>query len=379
MNASTLPSTAKPRLMSLDFLRGLTVASMILVNNPGDWGHVYPPLEHSKWNGCTPTDLIFPFFLFMVGVSIVYAMGTRKEDPAQHRSILLHAFRRMCLIFGLGLLLTLIPHFNFTNLRIPGVLQRIAVVFMICTILFLKTTRRTQIITLGVLLVGYYLTMTLIPVPGVGEANLEPGTNLAAWLDYSIFTPAHMWSGTKTWDPEGILSTIPAVGTGIMGMLTGTWLRRKDREDGVKISWLFVYGFGAVIAGLIWDSFFPINKALWSSSFVLFVGGLACMTLGLCYWLIDVNKRQRFITPFVAFGRNAITAYVLADFVPEIMGAITFTEDGKPTNLYGSMYNHLFTSWLSPFNASLGAAIFLVLLLLIPMWIMYRKNIIVKI
>ncbi|WP_143310889.1 acyltransferase family protein [Chitinophaga vietnamensis] len=369
----TKPVTA--RLLSLDFFRGVTVAAMIMVNNPGDWNHVYAPLEHSKWNGCTPTDLIFPFFLFIAGVSIPYALGTRREDTSQHRRLILQALRRALIIIGLGLLLRIMFSWDFAHLRFPGVLQRIGVVFAICAILFIKTSRRTQIWIFGSLLVIYYLLMNVVPVPGTGAPNMEPETNLAAWIDRLVFTPAHLWAQSKTWDPEGLLSTVPAISTGLFGVLVGAWLRRKDRDDAVKVTWMFVYGFAAVILALIWDTFFPINKSLWTSSFVLYTGGLATMALAACYWLIDVQRRKKYLTFFVAFGRNAITAYVLSGLVPRLFNTIKISGG----TLQHWLYENWFSSWLSPLNASLGAALFLVLLIFLPIIWMYRKNVIVKI
>ncbi len=225
----------KVRLLSLDFFRGLTMAAMILVNNPGDWGNIYPPLEHSKWNGCTPTDLVFPFFLFMVGVSIVYAIGDKRNDTSVHKKLLLKALRRTVTIFALALFLTLIPQFNFTTLRIPGVLQRISIVFFICVLLYLKTNKKTQAWLGAFILLAYYLVMNFIPVPGVGAANTQPGTNLAAWLDRIVLTENHMWNQTKTWDPEGILSTFPSIVTCMLGVQVGAWLKRKDRAETEKV------------------------------------------------------------------------------------------------------------------------------------------------
>jgi predicted acyltransferase len=353
----------KQRLLSLDFFRGVTVAGMILVNNPGDWGHIYAPLEHSAWNGCTPTDLVFPFFLFMVGVAVSFALSNRKADPALHRSLIGHIIRRAAIIFGIGLAFGLIPRFDFAHVRIPGVLPRIAMVYLIISLLYLKTSSRTRTWICAGLLVGYYIIMTVVPVPGVGYPNLEPATNLGAWIDRTILTPDHLWKQSRTWDPEGILSTLPAIGTGLLGIMTGDWVRRKDIPEADKIAWLFSAGFMSVLAGLIWDGFFPINKQLWTSSFVLFTAGLAAMALGLCYWLIDVKGYKRITPPFVAFGRNAITAYVLSGLVPRIH----------------AIPSSLFMPFLSPLNASLAAAITLVLLMLIPVWIMYKRNIIVKI
>jgi predicted acyltransferase len=368
----------KTRLRSLDFFRGLTVAGMILVNNPGDWDHIYAPLEHSKWNGCTPTDLVFPFFLFIVGVSIVYAMATKKTDPANHRAILLKAARRSLTIYVLSLILNLIPKFDFQHLRFLGVLPRIAIVFFICTVIFIKTSRKTQVWIFWIILIAYYFIMNFIPVPGVGPSNLEPSTNLGAWLDNLLLTPNHMWSGSKTFDPEGILSTLPAISTCLLGVMTGTWLRRKDRSPENKVAWLFSVAILLVIGGLIWDGFFPMNKALWTSSFVLFTGGLAMATLTLSFWLIDVNGRRKFTEPFVAFGSNAITIYIVSGYVPELIGGIPVHDDGLNSNLWQYGYHHLFTSWLSPVNASVVSALVYVFLLSIPMIIMLRKKIFIR-
>jgi predicted acyltransferase len=354
----------KQRLLSLDFFRGLTVAGMILVNNPGDWDHVYAPLEHSKWNGCTPTDLVVPFFLFMVGVSVAFALSNRISDIAGHGKLIIHIIKRAIIIFVIGMLFRLIPHFDFYNMRIPGVLPRIAVVYLVISLLYLKTGPKTRIWLCFSFLIGYYLLMTLVPVPGIGPANLEPETNLGAWLDRTILTEHHLWAHARTWDPEGILSTLPAFSTGLLGIMAGDWIRRKDRQDAEKVAWMFVFGFLSVLLGLVWDSFFPINKSLWTSSFVLYTAGVACMGLATSYWLIDVQGYKKFTPPFVAFGRNAITAYVLSGVIPQVFGGIP---------------SSFFMPFLSPFNASLAAAITLVLLLLIPIWIMYKRNIIVKI
>jgi predicted acyltransferase len=372
-------TTGKERLLSLDFLRGFTVASMLLVNDPGDWSHIYPPLEHSKWNGCTPTDLVFPFFLFMVGVSIVYALQSKKTDVTKHNALLLSVLRRTLIIFSLGVFMPLITHFDFEHLRIPGVLQRIAIVYGITAVLYLKTSTRTQILIAAACLIGYYLIMTLIPVPGVGYANLEPTTNLGAWIDRTLFTTNHLWSQSKTWDPEGLLGIIPAVGTGLIGLLTGTYLKQDKLKNGREILQMAGTGILLIIAGLIWNIFFPINKALWTSSFVLFTAGLAITILSGCYWLIDIKGCRKLTYPFLAFGRNAITTYILAGFVPGILSAISVTSDGKKTNLWSYIYNHLFVPYLSPVNASLAGGILMVIIIFLPIWFLYVKKITIRI
>lgn len=367
------------RLSSLDFFRGFTVASMLLVNDPGDWGHIYPPLEHSKWNGCTPTDMVFPSFLFIVGVSIVYAMQSKREDASKHNALLLSILRRTLIIVALGLAFPLISNFDFSHLRFPGVLQRIGVVFGITGLLYVKTSKRTQAIVAVVCLVGYYLIMTLVPVPGIGQANLDPATNLGAWVDRVVFTTNHLWNSSKTWDPEGLLGTIPAISTCLIGVLTGTWLKKGSTKNGNQLLQMAGVGVLLITAGLIWNIFFPINKALWSSSFVLYVGGIDIVILSLCYWAIDVKGYKKLTPPFLAFGRNAITTYVLADIIPAILSAIPVSSGGKKTNLWGYLYNHLLVPYLSPVNASLAGAFLMVFIIFIPIWVLYIKKITIKI
>lgn len=372
------------RLLSLDFFRGLTVAAMILVNNPGSWGHIYSPLEHAEWNGCTPTDLVFPFFLFIVGVSIAYAMGSKKDDPTSHKKTLFKAFKRALVLFGLGLILSFFPRnfadFDLVNalqhIRIPGVLQRIGVVFFIASIIFLKLSTKNIYRTFILILFGYWLLMIFVPVPGVGYANLEKETNLGAWLDRSILTEAHLWKSAKTWDPEGILSTLPAIATGLFGVLVGIYLRRKDVEVGTKMAWLFSAGVAAVLLGLLWDLEFPINKALWTSSYVLYTGGLATIFLALSYWIIDANNYNRFTKPFVVYGVNAITVFFVSGLLPRLLNMIKIKPDIGALTWFDQTF---FTPYFSPINASLAYAIFVVLFFYVILWLMYKKNIIIKV
>lgn len=373
------------RLLSLDFFRGATAAAMILVNNPGDWGNIYAPLEHAEWNGCTPTDLIFPFFLFIVGVSIAYAMGSKKTDPATHNKTILKALKRAFILFGLGLFLSLFPKVftdpigAFQHVRIPGVLQRIAVVFFISSIIFLKNSEKNIFRILIALLAVYWALMTFVPVPGVGYANLEKETNLGAWIDRGILTEAHLWKSAKTWDPEGIFSTIPAIATGLFGILVGVYLKRKDIDAASKIAWLFTTGCAAVVLGLLWDLQFPINKSLWTSSFVLYTGGLATVILALSYWIIDVHQYNRFTKPFVVYGVNAITVFFLSGLIPRILGMIHVKNSaGTEVTLQAWLYSG-FSSYFSPINASLAWAIAFILFWLIILWAMYNKKIIIKV
>ncbi|MFD2932329.1 acyltransferase family protein [Spirosoma flavum] len=367
------------RLLSLDFFRGVTVAAMVLVNNPGDWAHIYAPLEHAPWNGWTPTDLIFPFFLFIVGVSITFALDGKKQDG---KGIIGKIIRRSATLFLLGFFLNFFPKFDITTVRIMGVLQRIALVYLFCSLIFLKTTSRQQVYIVCGLLVGYWLLMTFVPVPGVGFANLEPETNLAAWFDRTILTPAHVYKPAKVWDPEGLLSTLPAIATGLIGILTGTWLsNRNTRPVAEKVAWLFASGCVITLLGLIWNGFFPINKALWTSSYVLLAGGLAMLGLALCYWFIDVNDYRRGVLPFVAFGVNAITVFFLSGLIPRVMNLIHVTQpDGTQISSKEYLYRTFIAPpFADPKNASLAGALTFVLIWFGILWWMYRKNVIIKV
>jgi len=374
------------RLLSLDFFRGATVAAMILVNNPGDWGHIYGPLEHAEWNGCTPTDLVFPFFLFIVGVSIAYAMGSKKTDPSRHGQMIGRAFKRALILFSLGFFLSLYPKVftepvdAFQHVRIPGVLQRIALVFFISSVIFIKVSGKNIFRLFVVLLAVYWILMTFVPVPGIGFANLEKETNLGAWIDRTVLSEAHLWKSAKTWDPEGILGTIPAVATGLFGIMAGVYLKRKDLNEATKIAWLFCAGFAAIALGWVWGLQFPINKSLWTSSFVLFTGGLATVVLSLCYWLIDVNGYTRFTKPFVVYGVNAITVFFLSGLIPRTLNMIKVAKaDGSEIGAQGWLYETFFTPYFSAGNASLIWAICFVLFWLAILWVMYNKKIIIKV
>lgn len=369
----------KERLLSLDFFRGLTVAAMILVNNPGDWSHIYAPFEHAEWNGCTPTDLIFPFFLFIVGVSIVYALSTKKQDTTNHNLLMRIVLKRAAVLFGLGMFLSLFPFFNFAEVRIPGVLQRIALVYLVCAILFIKLDQKVYFKLFVGILFSYWLLMAFVPVPGVGEPSLGRDTNLGAWLDRLVFTEAHLWKSSRTWDPEGLLSTLPAIGTGLFGVMMGLILKSSQRTQENKVVWLFVYGFIAVLIGLFWDTFFPINKSLWTSSFVLFTGGLASMVLATSYWIIDVKGFTKFTKPFVIYGINAITVFFASAIIARTMSLIKINANGELVNLKSYLYHLFFTPYLSPLNASLAGAITFVVIWYFILWLMYKKNVIIKV
>ncbi len=362
------------RLISLDVLRGVTIAAMILVNDPGSWEFVYGPLRHAEWHGATPTDLVFPFFLFMVGIAITLALGKRVASGTDTKGLVTKILKRSLIIFLVGVFLNGFPYFDFSSIRIPGVLQRIALVYLFCSLIFIKTDWVGQFRWAVGLLVAYWFIMNYIPVPGIGEPNLEPSTNLGAWLD-NLLLGGHLWSQSVTWDPEGLLGTLPAMSTGFSGILVGHLIKSKQTNT-QKVVWLFVAGALCIFVALLWDLNFPINKSLWTSSFVLYSSGIAMQCLALCYWFIDVLGYTKWTAPWVAFGINAITIYVLSGLVARFMGLIKVAPD---VSLKQWIFENMFISWMTPFNASLAFAIVFVFVCFIPIWIMYRKGIIWKI
>lgn len=370
---NTPPSDAQ-RLISLDVFRGITIAGMVLVNNPGTWSSIYWPLRHAEWDGWTPTDLVFPFFLFIVGVAIPLAFGNRLDSGRSTRDLYLKIVKRTLIIFGIGLFLNAFPYFGLSDLRIPGVLQRIAVCYFFASIIFLNTRVAAQIaITIG-LLIGYWLLVSLVPAPGYAAGDLTKEGSLPSFVDRAVFGPNHVWAQAKVYDPEGLLSTIPAIATALIGVLTGSWLRtEKTRYE--KAAGMFVAGAVILAIGWGWNSFFPINKALWTSSYVLFTGGLALQFLALCYWLIDIKGYRRWAKPFEVFGMNAIALYVGAGLMAELFGLIRV--QGIPLGAW--IYRNAFASWASPINASLAFAISFVLVWLLLMWILYRRRIFLKV
>ena len=371
-----MPTTSpieSQRLVSLDVFRGITIAGMVLVNNPGTWEHIYWPLEHATWSGWTPTDLVFPFFVFIVGVSIPLAFAKRMESGGGTRDLYLKIIKRTLIIFAIGLFLNGLPYFGLAEYRIPGVLQRLAVCYFFASIIFLNTRVRTQIaIALG-LLIFYWLLVKLVPAPGFAAGDLTKEGSLPSYVDRVVFGK-HVWAQARVYDPEGLLSTIPAISTCLIGVLTGTWLRtEKTRYE--KAAGMFVVGAVCVAVGWAWNSFFVINKALWTSSYVLFTGGLALQFLSICYWLIDIKGYRRWAKPFEVFGLNAIALYVVADVLAMLLGVIKV--GGEPIG--GWIFTHLFASWASPINASLAMAICFVLVCLALMWILYNRKIFLKV
>ncbi|MDT5262620.1 MAG: hypothetical protein QOC61_1624 [Acidobacteriota bacterium] len=372
-------STAAGRMVSLDVFRGMTIAGMILVNNPGDWGAIYSPLEHAAWSGWTPTDLVFPSFLFIVGVSITLALSRRAAAAGSKRDLYVKIVRRTVIIIALGLFLGGFPHYDLSTIRIPGVLQRIAVCYLFASIIFLNTDWRKQMYIAAGLLIAYWALMTLVPVPGFGPGNLaSKEANLAAYVDRAVFG-RHVWRQAKVYDPEGILSTIGALATTLIGVLTGQLLRSR-RQPLEKVSAMFVAGVAGVVVGWTWNYWFPVNKALWTSSYVLFAAGLALELLALCYWLVDIKGYKRWAKPFVIFGTNALALYFLAELSANLISIISFTRaDGSRAALQTIIYDNLFASWAAPLNASLAFAVCTVLFWLGVMSLLYRRRIFIKV
>ena len=363
-------------MASLDAFRGLTIAGMILVNNPGDWGHVYPPLRHAEWHGFTPTDLVFPSFLLIAGVAIPLALGKRRARGESDGAILAKVFRRSLLIFALGLFLNAFPFDRpVSTLRVPGVLQRIALCYFAAALIYLKTGWRAQAVGVAALLVGYWAVLTWVPVPGGRAGDLTRPNNLAAWVDRGLM-PGHTYKAD--YDPEGLLSTLPAIATTLIGVLAGHWLGSARRGAAERVAGVFAAGTVLLYAGWFWDSSFPVNKALWTSSFVLLTAGLSLQILGLCAWLIEIEGVKRWAWPFLAFGANPIAAYVLSGLGARGLGMAKVAAPGGEVALKTWIYQQGFASWASPSAASFAYASAYVLVWLLVMAVLYKLKVFIR-
>jgi predicted acyltransferase len=364
------------RLLSLDAFRGIAIAGMILVNNPGTWRHVYRPLQHAIWNGWTPADLIFPFFLFTVGVAITLSMVPSLERGENRRHLLAKMLRRTLTIFGLGIMLNGFPLFDLSVLRIPGVLQRIALCYCFASITVLLLRIRGQSLTVVTLLIGYWAMMKLVPVPGHVSDGLGPDTNLAAYIDNALLHGHLLHAG---WDPEGLLSTLPAIGTTLCGVLTGHWLRSAPSQSARALG-LFVAGNIALACGAAMGLWLPINKSLWTSSYAVFTVGVALNLFATCYWLIDVKRYRRWAVPFVVYGTNPIVAYVLSSLLAKILLLWTVGgPDGSRIPFQQYVFETFFLPLARPINASLFYALAYVTLWLGITAFLYRQRVIIKI
>jgi predicted acyltransferase len=357
-------SAGFPRLVALDAFRGATMALMVLVNNAGDGHNVYGPLRHSEWNGWTITDVVFPAFLWIVGVAITLSVGSRLERGVPRSALMQQVLRRALVLYALGLLVYLYPGFHFSSMRVLGVLQRIAICYLIASAIYLATTTvRARIVWIISLLAGYWLLMKLVPVPGFGSGRLDVEGNLAHYVD-RIVLGQHNYQSTKTWDPEGILSTLPAIATTLFGIVAGQLLRlKKSLMERTTI--LFLIGNMLLAIGLICDVWLPINKKLWTSSFALFMAGLSSILLAMFLYLVDHLGYRRCFQPFVIMGMNAIVIYMLSELLAISLNVL---------KLQDWIYRHCFLVLASPRNASLLWAISFTLLMYLAAYIMYRKR-----
>jgi predicted acyltransferase len=436
---TSVTSAAPARVLSIDVLRGITIALMILVNDPGDWAHTYAQLDHAKWNGFTLTDLVFPNFLFIVGASIILSLHSRLRRGESRRNLALHILLRSAIIFALDLFFGLYPHFHYTHLRLFGVLTRIALCYLCAGLICLITQRADRLLAIcAVLLVGYWALMRFVPVPGFGIPThdmpiLDPDRNLAAWLDrhFIDLTQRIIHAGRlyrRTSDPEGLLSTLPAIATTLLGSVTALWLRRianpatprifsnqreaSSRPEAASFATaveapryfvstpttitqsqcaigLFLAGLLSLGAGLLWNLSFPINKNLWTSSYVLFSAGWALLLLALFYWLIDIRhfnetKAGKWLTfPWLVFGSNAIVAFCVSEFLVEnliwIKLPFELGPNGQPVTAWFWIYHHLFAFNGSTKNTSLAFALAFVAVCFLPNLLLYRKRIFLKI
>jgi predicted acyltransferase len=372
-----LTAESSSRLLALDVFRGLTIAGMIVVNTPGTWTHVYPQLLHAEWHGWTATDTIFPFFLFIVGVSMALSFARRVAQGADRRDLFVHSIRRGAIIFALGLGLNVLSFFAFhrAHIRIPGVLQRIGVVYLIAAAVYLFLGWRGSLAVAAVLLLGYWALMALVPVPGFGTGRLDLEGNLAAFVDRAVLG-AHTWK--PGWDPEGPLSTLPAVATTLLGALAGEWL--GSRRNGRRLTGLIAGGLVAVAVGALWARVFPINKNLWTSSYSLFMSGLAAIALAICVWIVDVRGWKAWARPFEWLGRNAIASFVVSTLATILMLAVKLPgPDGKPRSLYATIYRTAFDRFTDPRLGSLLFALTYLAIWLAVFGLAYRRRLFVKV
>jgi predicted acyltransferase len=392
-----MTATDSKRVLSIDVARGVTIAFMILVNDPGDWNHVYAQLDHSVWNGWTLTDLVFPNFLFLIGASIIFSLRSRIAKGESRSSLAGHIVRRAVILFALGLFIAAFPHFHLTELRIYGVLPRIALCYLCASLICLATRKISHLALItATLLIGYWMLMRFVPVPGFGIPThdiplLDQNGNLTAWIDrgFNHFTQRFLHTGRLyrgTNDPEGILSSLPAIATTLIGSITGLIMSLPQYTPAKKLNLL---ALGAILflgAGELWNLTFPINKNLWTSSYVLFAAGCSLLGLSFAYWLVDMRRIQdkssvarAALWPWLVLGSNAIAVYVISDFLVEILLWIRVPNDGKVITAWNWAYLHGFSHGHSTKITSVAFAIAFVAVCFIPNWLLWRNRIFIKI
>jgi predicted acyltransferase len=372
-------SGASVRLRSLDVFRGVTIAAMLLVNNPGDWDAIYPALRHAEWHGWTPTDLVFPFFLFIVGVSMTFSFGNASARGVPRHSIFASAVRRALLLILIGVALHVAEWigYNYAYLRIPGVLQRIGLTFLVATPIVLWVGWRGRAAIVTALLLGYWALLSWMPVPGSGVGVLEPGRDLGAFIDRAVFGAVHLSEEFQTTDPNNLLGTIPSTATVLLGVFAGEWIR-LGRAASSTVLRMLAAGTIAAVLGTAWDPLFPINKPLWTSSYAIFTAGMATIGLSFCYWLIEIKRYRRWTFPFLVLGVNAIATYVLSALMTLALWKVPAPGSGSRQVMYMWIYETAYASWLSPVHASLAFALWYVGLWTVIMWGFHQKRLFIK-
>jgi predicted acyltransferase len=419
------------RIISVDILRGMTVLLMIIVNNPGNWGAIYAPLMHAKWHGCTPTDLVFPTFIFVLGIAIPLAMPKKKWNQEIFVKILTRSLRIICLglflnffsriylfsdnqtlLLFIRLIITILVGYallgnfnsnlklflvlsifiiflvlaysgieNFTDVRLPGVLQRIGIVYLVASIIYLKTDLKAQIAITIILLLGYWALLSLVPIPGFGTPNFNEGTNLSSWLDRFLLE-GHVYTGTKTWDPEGVLSTLPAIATALIGLIIGKLLI-DDEQKIERIKKMALIASGLTITGLLWSLVFPLNKSLWTSSYVLYSAGIALFILTILHYSTEVKGIRKGFFFFVLWGVNPMIVFFLSGILPRALSMISF-QNPENADAKISILDYAYLLWLKPIfynekSASLMYTLLYACLWSLLLWIFYKKKLFFKV
>jgi predicted acyltransferase len=388
------------RVLSVDLLRGLTVALMILVNDPGDWEHTFRQLDHAEWSGWTLTDLVFPTFLFLMGTSLMFSLASRAAKGDCRKTMAGHVLLRGLRLGLLAFVMSYLPRMQWTTLRYYGVLSRLAICFVLGGLILLMTRRlRWLAVISAALLVGYWVLLRWVPVPGIGMPVrdvplLDPARNIAAYVDRAVVAWTQHWLHTgylyrKVRDPEGVLSTLPSVVSVLLGAMAGVWMRRvghgRISVRQMRVG-LLLAGLASFVAGEVWSVWFPINKNLWTSSFVLLTAGVAAMALAGCSWLVDARRGRwplwvRVTTwPWFVFGANAIAAFVFSEAVVKVMIYIHWYDaDGDIHSLWSSLYENVFARHGSTVWTSLVFAVTYVAICFLPNWWLWHRRVFLKI
>ncbi len=388
-NPSLVPTRAG-RLLSLDVLRGVTIAFMIMVNNNGGEGSWWF-MNHAAWNGLTPTDLVFPTFMFVMGASIVLSVNARLARGATRAQVTWHTLRRAGLLFLFGLVGNGFPFFRLEHLRVYGVLQRLAICYLVVALFYLWDRRVwTKIAALVALLAGYWILVRWVPVPGAGLPGrdipfLDPNVNIVNWVDQHIF-PHHLyedWTTHNLRDPEGLLSNIPAIGTVLLGLLTGLWLRAQKSAK-TKTLGLAAGAVVCLATGYLWSLSFPLNKKMWTSSYVLVAAGYSLVVFTIAYWAVEQRgwgkgRGKAFAWPWLVLGSNAIVAYMFSELLGSSLGNISFTADGEQTDVPAWVFNHVFANIPDPGWAAFAWSVSFLVVCFVPVWLLYRKKIFIKV